>query len=142
MAILSFAHLKNKAATPGEIVQAINVDGASIPSKRPLSFAHLKRVSQDTRQRGSVDGSHLRLQRCACIGIEKTARLMATNYCRSCPRFWPADENERAVGVVYGRCMRSSEGGVETWQIIPPTAKVARCWYHLNLGPVSLPRFL
>lgn len=125
MAVLSFAHLKKSPSLqrPASPVQA----SAPTPSTKGgvVSFAHLKKQAPATTEQ-----PRQLLQLVSCIGIAKTARLAATNYCAPCPRFWPADDNERAQGVAYGRCMRKSDGWVKEWRIIPAGARVYQCSYH------------
>ena len=138
MAVMSFAHLKGKAPTsaPPVPVPAPKDNPAPAPTAgKVMSFAHLKSKTTPSviTQEAVVDQvTNPRLISARGIGIEKTALLASVNYCAGCPRFWPADENEVKMGVLYGRCCRSSSDGVEVWQIIPVTAKVARCWYHLQ----------
>lgn len=124
MAILSFSHLKKNA--PSQRPASPDPDSRPKPSaKGVVSFAHLKKQPPATSE-----DHHQILQRVSCIGVAKTARLAATNYCAPCQRFWPADENERAQGVAYGRCTRKFDGWVEEWRIIPVGARVYQCSYH------------
>ena len=125
MAVMSFAHLKPSNQQPA----SPDRDSKPMPSSKKgvVSFAHLKPTN---KQPAPADHPIQVLHIASCIGIAKTALLASANYCRSCPRFWPADENERKNGVVYGRCMRSDTDGVEVWRIIPPRAKVYQCHYH------------
>lgn len=130
MAVLSFRHLKesNPVQRPASPAAPSRLHGGVI------SFAHLKKQSPAPAVQVAKPGELLTpiLQRASCIGVAKTAKIAAANYCRSCPRFWPADDNERAQGVAYGRCMRKSDGWVEEWRIIPVGARVYQCGYHRN----------
>lgn len=154
MAILSFAHLKNKPASPTPVqvasVEELPRPAPATPAKGIMSFAHLKRSTAKPNPASTVKETpqptpntvSLRVM----VGVAKTALLVATNYCRDCPRFWPSDEEEKEIGVPYGRCCRSGlkskhigQGTEqETWKSIPATARVARCWYHINEPWVDL----
>lgn len=122
MKVLNFAHLKKQSK---DVVSASCIKEEPKPSAKGgvISFAHLK-----PKPKPNLEPTIL--QRVSCIGIAKTARLAAVNYCAPCPRFWPADDNERAQGVAYGRCMRKYDGWVEEWRIIPDGARVYQCSYH------------
>jgi hypothetical protein len=120
MAVLSFAHLKNQSA------QQTSRPVPPAPTSRVIAPAE---VAQEVISPAVTNPAQL--QRPRGMGIIKTALLASVNYCEGCPRFWPADENEKTQGVLYGRCCRVA-GWRETWQIIPVTAKVSRCWYHLQ----------
>jgi len=113
MAVLSFAHLKQSATGKPAIT----------PSPAPVSVIAV------------IHAPATRFQRPRGIGIMKTALLASVNYCDSCPRFWPADENEKAMGVLYGRCCRDdglASGGMEVWRVVPVKSRVSQCWYHLH----------
>lgn len=135
MAVMSFAHLKaGRGIQPVEKPDKRKIDSQeqSQPKQAKvgvLSFAHLKR--RETPKQSAPEINHRYIQRPSAIGIMKTARLAATNYCEGCPRFWPADEEDKKQGILYGRCCReTTEDGVETWRSIPVTTRVAKCWYH------------
>lgn len=133
MAVLSFSHLKKSPyqeapkTAPESIQRPVAIGGV-------LSFAHLKKetvpvvpvvpslpvVRPKTKQPI--------LQR--VLGIMRTARITAVNYCAGCPRFWPADENDIKQGVLYGRCDRSDDPDEQVWRSIPTTTTVAKCWYR------------
>lgn len=136
MAVLSFAHLKKSPPLqrPQSAIKAqVAVTDIQAGKIGVVSFAHLKkRVPATITEQPLANTKQPRhvLQLVSCLGIAKTARLAAVNYCQPCPRFWPADENERANGVEYGRCRRSYDGWVEEWRIIPVGAKVFQCSYH------------
>lgn len=131
MKVLNFAHLKNQTNQVGPASYIKDEPKPAISRHGVVSFAHLKtRQPVTIEQPATTEHLRLILQRVSCIGIMKTALLVATNYCRSCPRFWSADENERKNGVVYGRCMRSDSDGVEVWRLIPLGARVYQCYYH------------
>lgn len=136
MAVLSFSHLKKSAPLqrpPSAIKAHVAATDIQAGKSGVVSFAHLKkRVPATITEQPLANTKQTRqiLQRVSCLGIAKTARLAAVNYCQPCPRFWPADENERANGVVYGRCRRSFDGWVEEWRIIPAGARVYQCSYH------------
>ena len=140
MAILSFAHLKQSRQQAGpqtvnQVASVLHSSGVVVPvqsTKAVMSFAHLKAKAAPAPTQPSPPVLSVRLQRPRGIGIMKTALLAATNYCEGCPRFWPSDENEKRMGVPYGRCWRSTEGEHEVWRSIPLTARVAKCWYHMN----------
>lgn len=125
MAVLSFSHLKKSP-----VQEAPKTAPESI--QRPVVIGGVTRaIIQDTT--AQTVNAPTRLQRPRGIGIMKTALLASVNYCDGCPRFWPADEKEKAQGVHYGRCCRSGfEKWQETWKIIPLSAKVSRCWFHIN----------
>lgn len=141
MAILSFAHLKKGSpqqphiAPPASRSMAPTITPASTSGKpQAMSFAHLKaKTAKEIKTSPTTvqEQPNIRLQRPRGIGVEKTAIIASANYCEGCPRFWPADEMEMEMGVLYGRCCRSGAGeDVEVWRIIPLTTRVARCWYH------------
>jgi len=155
MAVLNFAHLKNRKAKPAAVTTPQTTTQKTEQKTRHgppaggsggvgggvMSFAHLKnrKTAQEptahTPKPVSDEKQVMRLQRLQGIGIMPSARLAAVNYCNGCPRFWAADENEKKAGVEYGRCQRSLDDGVETWRIIPLSARVYRCAYHLPVAP-------
>jgi len=120
MAILSFKHLKKQSA---QQTSRPVTDETQAPTSRVIAPAVIIQEAPTV--------TPPRLQRPRGMGIMKTALLASVNYCEGCPRFWPADENEQAQGVLYGRCCRVA-GWRETWVIIPVTAKISRCWYHIQ----------
>lgn len=135
MAVLSFAHLKKSdplQRSPSVLKTKVAATDAQAGKSGVVSFAHLKKkkIKVALPEKNAVNDERQVLQRVSCLCIAKTARLVAINYCQSCPRFWPADENERENGVEYGRCKRSYDGWVEEWRIIPAGARVYQCSYH------------
>ena len=105
--ILSFAHLKKKPAQ---------------------AHAPLQDSPAPTQEQRA--GPRVMLRRRMGIGIMKTALLASANYCRECPRFWPADDQDKKHGIPYGRCCWEVKNETEAWRNIPLTATVARCWWH------------
>jgi len=143
MTVMSFAHLKGNGGQRPAQIPAPPSSGVVIPAtpaepkagvSRMMSFAHLK-TKRSAHGSSPIQAAPVpvqRLQRPKGIGIMKTAFLAAVNYCEGCPRFWPSDDQEKETGAPYGRCCRSSEDGVEEWKSIPLTARVSRCWYHME----------
>ena len=151
MAVMSFAHIK-KSQSVARITRPTSASVVSDPthgvapastSKKVMSFAGMKKRPEVVAASPgppaekvvdlTPDQPKIRLQRPKGIGAQKTALLTSTNYCAGCPRFWPSDAAERQMGVAYGRCCRSADDeDVEVWRIIPLSARVGQCWYHLQ----------
>jgi len=146
MAILSFAHLKNKKTPEQEQKVTAPPSGPSpavrIPSRPAgavMSFAYLKaaKKEQPVIAITTPEPSSQSPQRSTfrIPSVMPTALIHATNYCHGCGRFIPAAEFERAAGNTYGRCLRSIDidaDGLEceTWKVIPSHATVSRCFFH------------
>lgn len=112
MAVMSFAHLKNKNSPMKEKAPPVAPSTPVQPVRKAaggvMSFAHLKgkkkpAVAREVKQ-PVTEAKIFRIP-----AVMPTARLAATNYCRGCPRFLPASEWEKGVGNPYGRCLRSGE---------------------------------
>ena len=148
MAILSFAHLKNKTVTKA-VDEQKPVEASCGPASSTrsasgiISFAHLKKSGQSNhttnppQQKTEQEITTHRRTTFRIPSVMPTARIIAVNYCKGCPRFMPVEEWEKALGKnLYGRCRRNDieqeEGWYEVWQVIPTGAIVARCWYNLN----------
>lgn len=128
MAVMSFAHLKNKkhhesgkstAIAPSSPIHDVRKKGVN--SGGVMSFAHLKKkpvVPQRTFFKIPV--------------VMQTALLMSVNYCHGCERFL-ATEGEK--GNPYGRCLREVDidSGQQAWKTIPTNAKVSRCFFNITL---------
>jgi len=144
MAILSFAHLKNKTGPERQQKAPVVISGppAAVRSSGVMSFAHMKKSGQEkspvnplqqkTEQEATPRRTTFRIP-----SVMITARIIAVNYCKGCPRFMPVKEWEKNLSKnVYGRCRRNDieqdDGWYEVWQVIPEGAIVARCWYNLN----------
>jgi len=156
MAVMSFAHLKNKkqkqeilaeqiAPSPSRAVVAPEIiQQATRPAVQKggiLSFAHMKKSKQgampaipetviETKKESSRDAIF------RIPAVMPTARLQATNYCQGCGRFLPSGNDEKGLGNAYGRCLRKgeidSETETEVWKVIPAAATVARCWFNIK----------
>jgi hypothetical protein len=135
MAVMSFAHLKKGTAQQPVIIPPPTPDSRVIVSTQTsgkvMSFAHLKTKVKTSPKNAPEKNIPIRLQRPRGIVAMKTALLVSVNYCEECPRFWPADENDKKWGTLYGRCRRNDVDGMEVWKSIPSTAMVLQCWYHL-----------
>lgn len=162
MAVLSFAHLKNR--TTNTVHEEKNTHGTESPvhgQEKPgppsppaaagvLSFAHLKGRARGERpvikrstKKDPADGVPSITDPCGggrtfyrIPGVAKSALLVAVNFCEGCDRFLPATEQEKPYGNTYGRCLRDGEIDSDTeeelWRVIPEDATVARCYYFLN----------
>lgn len=147
MAVLSFAHLKNKKSPEKEIPQAPPSSGSSLGVRFPtrqtsavMSFSHLKVAQKEqpaiTPDTTTEEKPQFPVRSTFRIpAVMPSTLLHATNYCQGCGRFLPAAEFEKTAGNPYGRCLRSIDidaDGLawETWKVIPPHATVERCFFH------------
>jgi len=156
MAVMSFAHLKNKkqkqdipaeqitTAPSRAVVASEIIQQATRPAIKKggiLSFAHMKKSKQgampaipetvvEIKKKPSGDAIF------RIPAVMPTARLQATNYCQGCGRFIPAENDEKVANNAYGRCLRvgeiDSKTETEVWQQIPATATVSRCWFNIK----------
>ena len=144
MAIMSFAHLKNRIA-PEKQVETPTASSRenTVVRKAPgkvMSFAHLKdRKSPAVAQDARVAPAEVKQPVAPRISrfpiVMETALLVSINYCTGCPRFLPASDWEKVRGNPYGRCLRGEDYDYESeevWKVIPATAPVSRCYYHIK----------
>jgi hypothetical protein len=139
MAIMSFAHLKEKKSpgTRQAAYSSLTIEPAKKSTTGIMSFAHLKKGTSKTVEKP------LEVKKPVCEPIVSripkvmlTAKLMKVNYCQGCPRFSPSVGWEKGNGSPYGRCLRVidlEEEFTERWTIIPSRATVARCYYHIQI---------
>jgi hypothetical protein len=146
MAILSFAHLKNKKNPEEDIVSknpAAFSSGSVIANRGPtienrktavMSFAHMKSIKTVTQAKEAVAISSSTPKLSKIPIVMPTALLIATNHCSGCGRFGRSSEKEKSMGNEYGMCLRSIEindagQDIENWQVIPAQATVSRCFF-------------
>lgn len=135
MAVMSFAHLKNrnrpeKDQQPAPIPSGSPAVVRSQPAptgKGVMSFAHLKRPAVVREEEKPAPGHRV----FRIPFVMPRAKLIAVNYCQGCPRFLPATEAEKPYGNPYGRCLRDGEidSGYEVWKIIKSGISVSSCHF-------------
>lgn len=111
MAVMSFAHLKNK-------------------TQKEQSDASLT----DEFEKSRKDAPAVKInQNYRIPAVALTARLSAVNYCQGCDRFIKADTGATISGG-YGWCLRKGKIGSddEEWKPIPESAKVEQCRYWIE----------
>lgn len=139
MAVMSFAHLKKgnvpKGVPPAPPKAPMRPQVQSRSAGGVMSFSHLKKKSLAKNVEAKKESEPVKARTTFRIpAVMPTAKLVATNYCRGCPRFLPAQGQEKEAGV-YGRCLREGEIDSEigeVWKKIPAKAVVSRCYFFLN----------
>lgn len=135
MAILSFAHLKNKKKPAQEkkapIAPSRTIQPVRTKETWVMSFARLKGKKKPAAVQEAIPETKNNEPRLFRIPVVMpTALLASVNYCQGCGRFLPGN------GSQYGRCLREgdidSEHKQEVWKVIPSMAPVSRCFYHLQ----------
>jgi len=138
MAVMSFAHLKNKKRPEIEKAasSSVTIKPAGKSKTGIMSFAHLKSGKNKSAVKPPETKKPVREPQLSRIPkVMLTANLIKTNYCHGCSRFSPAVGWEKENGNPYGRCLRIIDlehEFPEVWRIIPGRATVARCYYHLK----------
>jgi len=139
MAIMSFAHLKEKKSpgTRQAAYSSLTIEPAKKSTTGIMSFAHLKKGESKTVEKP------IEVKRPVCEPIVSripkvmlTAKLIKVNYCQGCPRFSPSVGLEKKNGNPYGSCLRfvdNEKEFPELWKKIPERATVAKCYYHMQM---------
>jgi len=139
MAILSFAHLKNKKSPDHEEKAPIAPSRTIHPVRNQrtgvMSFAHLRgkktasTMAAEPINEEETKNSEPRLFRIPAV--MQSALLVSVNYCQGCGRFLPGNETR------YGHCLREGEINSTTepelWKVIPDNAPVSRCFFNIKI---------
>ena len=141
MAILSFAHLKNKNGLGKPVSPSGSISGqvgtvrqTPVKSGGVMSFAHMKKQKPVQEAQGIELPTEPQRTSFRIPAVLPTALLASVNYCFGCERFLATTKEESKVGDQYGRCLRKvdPDSGLESWKVIPANAKVSRCFFNIT----------